>query len=216
MEHLKDYAEIISAWAAFVTVCVAIMELYNRIRTKKAESAMKIFADYLFIEQQLNYNIASVNSLVENCRKITFDEIQVFAKQHLFDTRIIQQVEKIERDYISNTNLKKLEGRRNAKVTLRFTGESLNIMRNVNSFYMVLVKGDGLSVDWVEENGKKICADYDKMSALTKQAGKLFHENLKEQYNFTKIFGLFLFVLSIIFIAVIFKDLWCHTAPPSN
>lgn len=177
---------------------------------------MKIFADYLFIEQQLNYNIASVNSLVENCRKITFDEIQVFAKQHLFDTRIIQQVEKIERDYISNTNLKKLEGRRNAKVTLKFTGESLNIMRNVNSFYMVLVKGDGLSVDWLEENVKKICADYDKMSALTKQAGKLFHENLKEQYNFMKIFGLFLFVLSIIFIAVIFKDLWCHTAPPSN
>lgn len=136
MEHLKDYAEIISAWAAFVTVCVAIMELYNRIRTKKAESAMKIFADYLFIEQQLNYNIASVNSLVENCRKITFDEIKVFAKQHLFDTRIIQQVEKIERDYISNTNLKKLEGRRNAKVTLRFTGESLNIMRNFIWFWL--------------------------------------------------------------------------------
>ncbi len=215
MEHLKDYAEIISAWAAFVTVCIAVIELYNRIRTKKAESAMKIFADYLFIEQQLNYNIASVGSLVENCRKITFDEVQVFAKQHLFDTRIIQQVEKIESDYISNTNLKKFEGKHYAETTLKFTGEALNIMRNVNSFYMVLVKGDVLSVDWIEKNGKKICSDFEKMSELTKQAGNLFHKNLKKQYNFTKICGLILFVLSIIFIAIVFKDLWYHTVPPS-
>ncbi len=216
MEYLKEYAEIISAWVAFITFGVAVIELYYRNKAKKAENAMKIYADYLFIEQQLNYSIENIKKLINNCRKITTDEIQVFAKSHLLDTRIIKQVEKIESNFISNTNFKKAQGKHNSEKALKFTGETLNIMTNINSFYMVLVKGDILSVEWIEENGQRICADFKRMTDLIKQAGNLFQKNLKKQHNFYRFFIIVLFMMSIGFLIVLAKDLWCQTIIPVN
>ena len=63
--NIQIFAEILSAYAAIITVVLAVSELSARSKAKKADAAIEIYADFLFVIQQLQYAVANVVAVFE-------------------------------------------------------------------------------------------------------------------------------------------------------
>ena len=91
--NVQVIAKLLSAIAAFVAVGMACIELYSR-SNKKAETAIDVYAEVLFIVQQLKYAVRSIDRLIENLGTLTVEEIKAFAKTHIIDAELISKIQK--------------------------------------------------------------------------------------------------------------------------
>ena len=198
--NVQVIAELLSALAAFVTVGMACIELYSRSSSKKAETAIDVYAEFLFIVQQLKYAVRSIDKLIENLGTLTVEEIKAFAKTHIIDAELISKIQKIENTSIKNINYKKEQGKVNSQQILDFIGNAINLIVIINTFYTMVIENESIEFENLKEKTTNVWNEYNKMNDSLKQTEKILNKNLKKLHNNSNIYICLLFALSAGFI----------------
>lgn len=200
--NIQVIAELLSALAAFVTVGMACIELYSRSSSKKAETAIDIYAEFLFVNQQLQYAIRNIYRLLESSDTLTDGEIKAFAKTHIIDAEIISKIQKIENTSITNSNYTTEQGKVNSTHILDFIGNAINLIVNINTFYAMVMENEIIDIDNLKEKATRIFDEYEKLDDSLKQTEIILNKNLKKLHNSSNMYLLLLFALSIVFIVL--------------
>ena len=204
MENIKEFAELISAIAALITVFLASIELYSRSNVKKAEDAADVYSKFLIIEMQLNYAIESISNLTQRYKNFSSDELSSYAKSQLLDSTVPLMAQKIENCFIKNTNPKKESNKIKSQLVLDFTGKVTNLVKTINTFYSVIATKEMPSEDWIEQHGKEVVSEFKKMKDLIKNTQSLLNENLNKTHSFSKAYIISLPILAVVFLFICF------------
>lgn len=201
---IQAVAELLSALAAFVTIGLACIELYTRSNAKKAENAIEIYSEYLFVVQQLEYAVKNIENLEHNCKNLTTKEINAFVQNHKLDISLIHKIQKIENMSIMGYDYTKDEGQMNSQLILEFTGMTVNLINTINTFYTFLTETVENHTDWINKNAIRVYNGFEIASDTIKVTGDLLKQNLKKSHNMSNAYIVLLFTLSAIFLLICF------------
>lgn len=201
---LQLAAELISAFAALVTVVMAVMELYSRGSSKKAENAVDVYAEYLYIAQQLEYSICNIEKLIESADSMKDEEIKAFVQTHILGDDFLVKLQKIENTSIKTFNYTKDIGRKNSKSILTYTGDAINLRASINTFFISIADSNKVSRERIAEIAPRIIKEYTDMRDTSAEAGEILKNNLKTWNKMSLAYVVLLFALSLLFTIVSF------------
>ena len=72
--NIVNLAELVSAVAALITVGLAFTELLSRSKAKKAAMAMDLYAEFLFVRQQVTVAMGVAKSFADHYGTATDEE----------------------------------------------------------------------------------------------------------------------------------------------
>lgn len=199
---IQVIAELLSAVAAFITVGLAIIELANRSKAKKADVAIVIYSNYLFAAQQIGYMVSNVETLAGNCKNMSVGDQKAFAKAHLIDPSLPAVLQKIENEFVSNTNYNTEEGKRNSIMILNYTGSASNLILTVNTFYTMLIENESMPPEQIINYYDRIKATYAQINTTAPDVEEMLRKNLKTLHNHSNIYIVSLFVATVLFLLV--------------
>ena len=200
--NMQSIAEILSALAALITMGLACVELCSRSASKKAEAAIDIYAEYLFVRQQLDYAVSNVSKLCGTTKSFTEQEVKAFAKSHMLDSSLLVSLQKIENIGIKTFNPRKEQGQDNARMLLDLTGQAMNLAASVNAFFTAVAEEPAVDHKRIGENAGKIQAEYDTLKESWDATGDVLKKNLKVSHNLSYLYIAFLLCLVCLFLGV--------------
>ena len=201
---LQLAAELISSFAALVTVVMAVMELYSRGSSKKAENAVDVYAEYLYIDQQLEYSICNIEKLIKAANSLKDEEIKAFVQTHVLGDDFLMKLQKIENISIKTFNYTKEIGKKNSKSILTYTGNAINLRASINTFFISIAGSNEVSRERIAEIAPKIIKEYADMRDTSAEAGEILKNNLKTWNKMSLAYVVLLFALSLLFAIVSF------------
>ena len=196
-----NIAELLSAYAALMTVTLAVAELASRSKAKKAEIAIEIYSDYLNAIQQLEYIVGSAGSLSQKCSELSKSELKSYAKTHIVSKDLISLVHKIEKDSIKYFG-SKFKSNNEAKQIIELSGYTTNIIILVNTFYQAILDNDNISADSIRTKYQYILDSYQNKVNLLEAARIYLSSNLKKTKDSSNFYLLFLAIAEIAFLAL--------------
>ena len=199
---VRDLAELLSAFAAFATVILAVMELSNRSKAKRAENAMKIYADYLFVKQQLDYAVANVSVLTREANNLSPEGRKSFANTHFVQPSLSATVQEVASEFVRNVDYNKAESKTNSRTVLDFSGSAINIILLVNTFYSMIMEETNMPADQIKRNADIVVNTYSEMIDDIEETGVLLHQNLRKLKLHSKVYIILLLILMAVFFAV--------------
>ena len=199
---IQIFAEILSAYAAIITVALAISELSARSKAKKADVAIEIYANFLFIIQQLQYAVENVVRLCKECSVLTTTEQQSFAKTHYIDSSLASKAEHVETAAITCFNYTTEEGKNNSKLIIDFIGKANNLISIINTFYSTVENHTLLDEEWFNSRCTIVLNMFDELKYLEESCNSLLKKNLKTYHNSSIVYLVTLLLISLIFVAI--------------
>lgn len=199
--NIQIFAEILSAYAAIITVVLAVSELSARSKAKKADAAIEIYADFLFVIQQLQYAVANVKTLCEK-RSLSLEEKQAFAKAHFIDSTLTSKAEHVETASITCFNYTAEEGRNNSKHVVDFIGQANNLIATINTFYSTVEKQSSLDSEWFESRYDIIVTMFKELKCSEEKCNLILKKNLKTYKNSSIVYLVTLLLISFVFLAI--------------
>lgn len=143
--NFSEIAELIGAFAAFVTLGMAVVELILRNRIKKAEEAMDMYANYLIAEQQVKYVVENALSFIDKLINMTdfrkkVNDCKAYAKAHMPDTSLVSLLQTVEKEGITVFDKKQTD---QPKRVLEAIGVTTNLVTVVSTFYQTILDKSG-------------------------------------------------------------------------
>lgn len=196
-----NIAELLSAYAALMTVTLAVAELASRSKTKKAEKAIEIYSDYLNIVQQLDYIIGSAGSLVKKGSGLTNVERKSYAKTHMASKDLVSLVYKVEKESIKSFGSKS-KNKEDVKNIIEISGFIANIITSTNTFYQAILDDDNISEESIRLNYQVLFDSYQEKVDLLGVASVYLSSKLKETKESSNLYLFFLAIVELIFLAL--------------
>lgn len=200
--NVIEIAEYLSAFAAFLTGSLAIVELALRRRVKDAETAMESYANYLSLNQQIKYLESSARSFSEQCHTLNNKERQAYAKTHMPRPELFRLIHAVEKECIIGSNLNDVEGRKNAITVMDIGAEASNFLVTLQTFYRAILNQDDYSVESIRQRFELVLTSYQRVVPLAKNAERLLRKNLKKVHTSSNAY-LLAMALSALFFLVI-------------
>ena len=202
--EIVEIAEFLSAFAAFMTVCFAIVELSARSKAKKADEAIEVYANLLFVCQQIDYIVGSAESFTRKCATISEKERRSYAKTHLPNPALDALIHNIEKESICNFNYTSEEGRANSAIILEFTQSALHTLITANTFYQTITDHEQYPLSSITQNCAELKAAHTELLQITNNAQDILRKRLKKVHNSSNIYLISLGIASIFFFATSF------------
>lgn len=199
---LAEIAEILSAFAAFFTVSLAVVELSSRKKIKKADVAMDMYAEFLYIIQQYNYALGNAEALSSKYARMTLTERQSFAKTHLIPKEIFAYIQTFEQSCLCNFDFTTKDAKENSTQILEFSGKIHNFLTSVNTFYQTVLEDESYSAESVKNNTEYLVKEYNAILTNSDITGNILRKNLKKTHDFSNIYLLCLIVASAAFFII--------------
>jgi hypothetical protein len=199
-----EIAEYLSAFAAFLTGSLAVVELALRRRVKDAEKAMESYADYLSVNQQIKYLESSARSFSEQCHTLDYKERQAYAKTHMPKPELFRLIRSIEKECITGGNFDNVEGRKNAMTIMEISGEASNFLVTLQTFYRVILDQDSYSVETIREKFELVSMSYQRLLPLAKNTERMLRKNLKEVHTSSNAYLLAMALSTLFFLCISF------------
>ncbi|MBO5702003.1 MAG: hypothetical protein J6S71_06155 [Clostridia bacterium] len=175
--ELSVIAELIGAFAALIAVALTVIELIFRNSTRKSDIAIEIYAEYLFIVQQIEYGVTNFRTLVTKFPNLNTAEINTYSKIHTIPRDFFDSIHDFEKIGICNTNYQK-GGKDNSKLFIDFLGESSQMMNLLNSFYGIILDSDRLSQEALDQYSLMIDCGFELWQSKKISVGALLLSRL--------------------------------------
>ncbi len=180
-DNIGQVADILSSFAAFVTVCLAIRELSSRSKAKRAEESIEIYADYLNLIQQTEYIVRTAGSLSEKIKDLSRDEIKAYAITHMVSDELISSVQSLQKKCIKSFGSEK----KNVSVSkeiIDLLGAISNIFVSINTFYQAIADDKNYSTDCnlIKQRYKYIIESYKKVEETIESVKEFLMERVKK------------------------------------
>ena len=202
--NIIEVAEFLSAYAALMTVFLAFAELSSRAKTKKADTAMSIYADYLYVAQQISYLMGSAESFSEKCGNLTAEQMKAYAKTHMAEKSLFGMIHRIENESVSGFNYQTEEGKSNSQVILSYVGQANNLLTFLNTFYQSVLDEPNPDAEFIRQTYAQLEHRYNNETLASVAAGELLKRNLKKLRNNSNAYLICLFVAGFVLLVL------CH------
>ena len=202
--NIVNMAEFLSAFAAFITVCLTATELSSRRRLKKAEDAIKSYSKYLIIDQQTRQLITGIHSFMNNFHNLTHMERQSYAKSHLPDPAVLQLILSVVDESITNFNYNSKIGKTSSQTILDASSLTMSLIESITTFYQAILDHENYPVSSIERNYKFIADACKQLPHLNYDAEKILRQNLKTVSRSSTIYILSLIFFSVFFLFICF------------
>ncbi len=200
--NIIEIAEIISAFATFLTVCLAVIELVSRRRLKNAEEAIEAYANYLIAEQQISYLVCSAFALIEKCDKTKYQEYKSYATSHMPDSSLVFLIQSVEKESITTFDSNKASGKSKSKVILDAAGAASDVVAAVRTLYQTILDHDEYPSEAIYDACELIKTSSAKLDSLNSKAEKVLNQNLKDINKSSKSYIISLVCISLFFFCV--------------
>lgn len=197
-------AEFASAFAAFVTVNLAIAELVSRRRMKNAEEAIQAYANFLLAQQEIENLVGSAQSFYTKGGELSDQERRSYAKAHMPKDSLLQMLQSIAKESITAFECDKKNGKENAKIILDLTENATNVVLAVKTFYQAVIEQENSSFGSGDKVYLLILQAHEKMDCLNKRAAAVLRDNLKSVNKTSSIYVGSLILSSILFLCICF------------
>lgn len=201
---ITDVAELISAFAAILTVGLAFVELSSRSKAKKADLAMDIYSDYLHIKQQLIYAVENVGSYAQNIAAYTELELSAFVQTHNIDSSVFATIQKLSKESISSFECLKDEGKRNSKLILDFCAGVTDLLLYINAFFKANSHGGPYDIEKIKKSHRYVLTTYQKLIPSIDTAGETLNKNLIKTHSRSNLYLATLFLAAVVCLLICF------------
>lgn len=156
--------ELLSAFAALAAIIFAVVEALIKFQGKKSEKAIIFYSKYLYICQQIELGVLSINLLLKNYSNLSAQEKMGYAKAHMLNNDIIQCTYDFEElSFVCFYSKDKGQCRLKVKRALDFGACAVSLVEMINSFYQSIIL-ISKSNSQTEEN-----AELDKLQEMNNQ-----------------------------------------------
>lgn len=216
---------VLSAFVAFCALALTVFQLYYKSIGKMAEKNTDLFSKYLYIIQQVELGISSVEGLkkLHIEPKMSHEKIIGYAKAHMMDDDIFQTIYKFVELAIPcfNDKDKKVEQKK-VKKALEFCSTATGLANSINSFYQSLLASPTMNYTdaQIDEVYNRLSSDLRKLKDIPAQgnANVYREQDIESEESFLsimrksvykkKINGVS-FVLPYIIFCLIFYIIFC-------
>ncbi|MBQ9929629.1 MAG: hypothetical protein IJO72_02480 [Oscillospiraceae bacterium] len=178
IETLADFAELVSAVAAILTVILAAIELYNRGKDKRAEVSMDIYSDFLLVKQQLQYAADNVKSFSRNVSHCTDAELTAFVRAHHISPSVFTTIQKLSKQSISSFDCLKAEGKETSTLILNLSIDVTDLLLYINTFFQANAHGGPYDAEKIDGRSQYVASTYQKLLPALDVVGETLHKNL--------------------------------------
>lgn len=200
--NLVDFAQLLSAVAACLTVILAFIELSSRSKLKRADVAMDMYADFLNITQRLNYIQNGVSAFVSNYHHLTKEERLAYAKSHLPDEELYSLIQKFERDCVSSFEAKKDGSKKDGSYIIEHSGIASNVLLMVKTIYQHELDGGIYTEEKLSDRLGRVNKYFEELNCHESVILALLFKNVKKCHNTSNIYLITLICSAIIFLLV--------------
>lgn len=197
---IQDIAELLSAFAAFITVGLAAIELYSRRKSNNADIAIETYSDYLFVEQQICYAVSSATRFAQDAGK-AITELVPYASTHVIDQSLRDKIYEIQKNSICCSNYNSAAGKRNASAIMECAGASLDLITMINTFYTTIAAGN-VTVEWINENVSYIIDGFEVVKEKSRDVVPILNSHVKKYHNFSNFYLIGLFIAMAVFMVI--------------
>ena len=200
--NLAEIAEVLSAFAAFFTVSLAVVELSSRKKIKKADVAMDMYAEFLYIIQQYNYALGNAEALASKYDRMSLTERQSFARTHIIPNDIFIYIQNFEQNCLCNFDFTAKDSKEKSTQILEFSGKIHNFLTSINTFYQTVLEDESYSAESVKYNTEYLIREYNSILTNSDITGDILRKNLKKTHDFSNAYLLGLIIASAVFFVV--------------
>ena len=204
MADIANIAELVSAFAAFLTVGLAFVELSTRSKAKKADLAMDIYSDFLHIKQQLEYAVENVRSYVHNIDRCSEAELIAFVQTHAVDPSVFSIIQKLTKESISSFDCLSAKGKDNSKLIIDFSGGVTDLLLFINAFFKANAHGGPYDIEKIQKSYQHVSSTYQKLLPGIDIAGDVLKSNLKKTHSNSKLYLTVLIITAVILLFICF------------
>ncbi len=195
IETLADFAELVSAVAAILTVILAAIELYNRGKDKRAEVSMDIYSDFLLVKQQLQYAVDNVKSFSRNVTRCTDAELTAFVRAHHISPSVFTTIQKLSKQSISSFDCLKAEGKAMSILILDMSIDITDLLLYINTFFQANAHGGPYDAEKIKGRCQYVLATHQKLLPTLDAVGENLKKNLKKTRSRSNNYLIILFVV---------------------
>lgn len=202
--NVVNLAELVSAVAALITVGLAFTELLSRSKTKKAAMAMDLYAEFLFVRQQVKTAMGVAKSFASHYGTATDEELVSFAQANKVPQEVFTALEKVTKEGVSSFDCFSKKGKQYSTVIMECTGSIQSLLRHVNAYL------EAYSTDKTR-NEAKVQAAYEEMVekhhqvyANMESASLILKDNLQKTNRYSEWYLIILFIVIVTLLTINF------------
>lgn len=140
---IVEVAEFISAFAAFLTVSLAFLELGTRSKLKREAEATNQYVDYRLLEQEINLVIVGLDTLNSHWEQLSLDERKAYAKTNAAPKTLFSSVQTLEKELLNSVLAPKKHDLQKNVMVLSCSCEQL--LLSANSIYQLVLDTPNLA-----------------------------------------------------------------------
>ncbi len=202
--HIADIAELLSAFAAILTVGLAFIELTFRSKAKRADIAMNIYADFLYTKQQLAYAVGSVQSFARNVGRCSETVLISFCRTHAIDPSIFTTIHTLTKESITNAERLTQKEKTRSKLVLDLSGKTTDLLLYINAFFQAYAAGGPYDSADIEKSCQHVTATYEELLPQLEAAGSVLKTNLKKMHSSSNLYISVLLVAAVVLLGICF------------